>query len=152
MILVRFMNKRTIIILVLCAALIAAVTIISLRKDPAVTGLYLNTAPALPNNEESDKEVAEVKEFRSKGSDIYLIIGIRDLDTEDIIEVTWTISGKDENTVFQENTISPEIPGSGEIIIYLLKRNDEYPEGYYIIEAMLNDSHKMQIEFIIDAG
>jgi hypothetical protein len=65
--------------------------------------------------------------------------------------VTWTISGKDENTVFQENTISPEIPGSGEIIIYLLKRNDEYPEGYYIIEAMLNDSHKMQIEFIIDA-
>ena len=151
MILVRFMNKRTIIILVLCTALIAAVTIISLKKDPGITGLYLNTAPALPNNEESDKEVAEVKEFRSKGSDIYLIIGIRDLDTEDIIEVTWTISGKDENTVFQENTISPEIPGSGEIIIYLLKRNDEYPEGYYIIEATLNNSHKMQIEFIIDA-
>ena len=145
------MNKRTIIILVLCTALIAAVTIISLRKDPAVTGLYLSDAPALSHNEETDKEVAKVQEFQSKGSDIYLIIGIRDLDTEDIIEVTWTIEDNDEDTVFQENTISPEVPGSGEIIIYLLKRNGEYPEGYYTIEAILNDLYKMQLEFIVNA-
>ena len=143
------MNKRTIIILVLCAAIIAAVTIISLRKDPAITGLYLNTVPDLPNNEEGTKEVAEVSEFQSKGSDIYLIIGIRDLDTEDTIEVTWTIVDNDEDTVIQENTISPEVPGSGEIIIYLLKRDDGYPEGHYNIEAKLNDFRKMQIEFII---
>jgi hypothetical protein len=145
------MNKRTIIILVLCAALIAAVAVVSLKKDPGITGLYLNTVPSLPYNEESDQDDAEVKEFPAKDSDIYLIISIRNLDTEDIIEVTWTISDKDESTVFQENTISPEIPGSGEIIIYLLKRDDEYPEGYYIIEAMLNDSHKTQVEFIVGA-
>jgi len=145
------MNKRTIIILVLCAALIAAVTIISLRKDPAITGLYLSDAPALSYEEETDKEVAKVKEFQSKGSDIYLIIGIRDLDTEDIIEVSWTISDKDGGIIFQENTISPERAGSGEIIIYLLKRNGEYPEGYYTIEANLNGLRKMQIEFTIDA-
>jgi len=145
------MNKRTIIILVLCAALIAAVTIISLRKDPAITGLYLSDAPALSYEEETDKEATKVKEFQSKGSDIYLIIGIRDLDTEDIIEVSWTISDKDDDIVFQENTISPERAGSGEIIIYLLKRNGEYPEGYYTIEAMLNDLRQMQIEFTIDA-
>ncbi|MFC2145091.1 hypothetical protein ACFLQQ_02050, partial [Actinomycetota bacterium] len=141
----------TIIILVLCAALIAAVTIISLRKDPGITGLYLNTVPGLPNNEKGNKEVATIREFQTKDSDIYLIIDIRDLDIGDIIEVTWTIAGKDENTVFQENTISPEIPGSGEIIIYLLKRNDEYPEGHYNIEVTLNDSHKMQFEFIVRA-
>jgi hypothetical protein len=145
------MNKRTIIILVLCAALIAAVTIISLRKDPAITGLYLSDAPALSHEEETDKEITKVKEFQSKGSDIYLIIGIRDLETEDIIEVSWTISDKDGGTIFQENTISPEKAGSGEIIIYLLKRNGEYPEGYYTIEAMLNGLRKMQIEFTIDA-
>ena len=145
------MNKRTIIILVLCTALIAAVTIISLRKDPAITGLYLNDAPTLSHKEETDKEISEVKEFQSKGSDIYLIIGIRDLDTEDIIEVTWTISDKDGDTIFQENTISPERPGSGEIIIYLLKRNGEYPEGYYTIEANLNDSLKIENEFITRA-
>ena len=52
------MNKRTIIILILCAAIIAAVTIISLRKDPAITGLYLSDAPALSYEEETDKEVA----------------------------------------------------------------------------------------------
>ena len=145
------MNKRTIIILVLCAALIAAVTIISLRKDPAITGLYLSDAPALPHEEKTDKEVTKVKEFQSKGSDIYLIIGIRDLETEDIIEVSWTISDKDGGTIFQENTINPERAGSGEIIIYLLKRNGEYPEGYYTIEANLNGLRKMQIEFTIDA-
>jgi hypothetical protein len=145
------MNKRTIIILVLCAALIAAVTIISLRKDPAITGLYLSDAPALSHEEETDKEITKVKEFQSKGSDIYLIIGIRDLENEDIIEVSWTISDKDGGTIFQENTISPERAGSGEIIIYLLKRNGEYPEGYYTIEANLNGLRKMQIEFTIDA-
>lgn len=139
------MNKRTIIILVLCAALIAAVTIISLKKDPAITGLYLSGAPTL-----SHKEVAEVKEFQSKGSDIYLIISIRDLDTEDIIEVSWAISDKDGGTIFQENTISPERPGSGEIIIYLLKRNGEYPEGHYTVKAMLNGSNKMENEFTVD--
>ena len=42
------MNKRTIIILVLCAALIAAVAVVSLKKDPGITGLYLNTVPSLP--------------------------------------------------------------------------------------------------------
>ncbi len=145
------MNKRTIIILILCAAIIAAVTIISLRKDPAITGLYLSDAPALSYEEETDKEVAKVKEFQSKGSDIYLIISMRDLGTEDIIEVSWTVSDKNSGTIFQENTISPERAGSGEIIIYLLKRNGEYPEGYYTIEVMLNDLSKMQIEFTIDA-
>ena len=145
------MNKRTIIILVLCAALIAAVTIISLRKDPAITGLYLSDAPILSHKEEIDKEVAEVKEFQSEGSDIYLIIGIRDLGTEDTIEVTWTISNKDGDTIFQENTISPERPGSGEIIIYLLKRDETYPEGEYIIEAVLNSSQKIQAEFEVIA-
>ncbi len=145
------MNKRTIIILVLCAALIAAVTIISLREDPAITGLYLNDAPALPHEGETDKEVEEVKEFQSKSSDIYLIIGIRDLDTDDVIEVTWTLSDKNGDAIFQENTINPERAGSGEIIIYLLKRNGKYPEGYYTIEAMLNDSSKMENEFTVDA-
>ena len=145
------MNKRTIIILVLCAALIAAVTIISLRKEPAITGLYLSDAPTLSHNEETDKEVAKVQEFQSKGSDIYLIICIRDLDTEDTIEVSWTTSDEDVDSIFQENTISPERPGSGEIIIYLLKRDGTYPEGDYIIEAVLNDLHKMQVEFTIDA-
>ena len=145
------MNKRTIIILVLCAALIAAVTIISLMKDPAITGLYLSDEPILSHKEEIDKEVAEVKEFQSKDSDIYLIIGIRDLGTEDTIEVTWTISNKDGDTIFQENTISPERPGSGEIIIYLLKRDGTYPEGDYIIEAVLNSSQKIQAEFVVIA-
>ena len=145
------MNKRTIIILVLCAALIAAVTIISLMKDPAITGLYLSDEPILSHKEEIDKEVAEVKEFQSKDSDIYLIIGIRDLGTEDTIEVTWTISAKDGDTIFQENTISPERPGSGEIIIYLLKRDETYPEGDYIIEAVLNSSQKIQAEFEVIA-
>ncbi|MEE8325311.1 MAG: hypothetical protein V3R31_06610 [Candidatus Humimicrobiaceae bacterium] len=145
------MNKRTIIILVLCAALIAAIAIISLKKDPAITGLYLSGAPTFSQKEKTDEEPASVKDFQSKGSDIYLIIGIRDLDTNDTIEVTWTISGKDEDIVFQENTISPERSGSGEIIIYLLKRDDEYPGENYIIEVMLNGSNKMQIGFTIDA-
>ena len=143
------MNKRTIIILVLCAALVAAVIIISLRKDPGISGLYLNSEPALSYKEETDKEAATIKEFQSKDSDVYLIIGIRDLDTEDIIEVTWTISGKDGDTIFQENTINPERPGSGEIIIYLLKRDGTYPEGDYIIEAVLNSSQKTQAEFMV---
>jgi len=145
------MNKRTIIILVLCAALIAAVTIISLRKDPAITGLYLSSAPALTHNEETDKGAPEVKEFQGKVSDIYLIISIRDLDTEDIIEVTWMISDKDGDAIFQENTISPEGSGSGEIIIYLLKRDAEYPEGDYIVEAILNSSQKIKTGFIVTA-
>jgi hypothetical protein len=145
------MNKRTIIILVLCAALIAAVTIISLGKDPAITGLYLSDAPSLSYEEETDKEVTKVKEFQSKGSDIYLIISIRDLVAEDIIEVSWVISDRKGDIIFQENTISPERAGSGEIIIYLLKRNGEYPEGYYTIEANLNDLSQIQIEFTIDA-
>ncbi len=145
------MNKRTIIILVLCAALIAAIAIISLKKDPAITGLYLSDAPTFSQKEKTGEGPASVKDFQSKGSDIYLVIDIRDLDTSDTIEVTWTISGKDEDIVFQENTISPERSGSGEIIIYLLKRDDEYPGENYIIEVMLNGSNKMQIGFTIDA-
>jgi hypothetical protein len=144
------MNKRTIIILVLCAALIAAVTIISLRKDPAITGLFLSDTPAFSDREETDKETAPLKEFQGNNSDIYLIIGIRDLDTEDTIEVTWMISNRDGSNVFQENTISPEQPGSGEIIIYLLKRDGEYPEGNYTIEAILNNTSKTQTGFTIN--
>ena len=121
------MNKRTIIILVLCAALIAAVAVISLRKDPGITGLYLSNVPTFDDAGDIDK--GSTAQFQSEGSDIFLIISVRDLDTEDKIEVNWTVSGSGTGTIFQENTISPEKSGSGEIIIYLLKRDKAYPEG-----------------------
>lgn len=140
------MNKRTIIILVLCAALIAVVAIISLRKDPGIKGLYLNSSPTSFTEAQNDDE-ENIPEFQSEDSDIYLIIEIRDLDTEDTIEIIWSISSGDSGHVFQENTVRPENPGSGEIIIYLLKRDDAYPEGDYNIEAVLNGSQKAIAEF-----
>lgn len=143
------MNKRTIIILVLCAALIAAVAVISLIKDPGITGLYLSSVPTFDDTGDIDKR--STARFQSEGSDIFLIIGIRDLDTEDKIEVSWTISGSGSGVIFQENTISPKESGSGEIIIYLLKRDKAYPEGDYIVEAVLNSSQKIRAEFVVTA-
>ena len=143
------MNKRTIIILVLCAALIAAVAVISLRKDPGITGLYLSSVPTFDDAGDIDK--GSTARFQSEGSDIFLIISVRDLDTEDKIEVNWTISGSGSGTIFQENTMSPKKSGSGEIIIYLLKRDGAYPEGDYIVEAVLNSSQKIQAEFVVTA-
>ena len=143
------MNKRTIIILVLCAALLAAVAVISLRKDPGITGLYLSSTPTINNTRDTDRN--STAEFQSEGTDIFLIISIRDLDTEDKIEVIWTISGGGDDTIFQENTVSPKKPGSGEIIIYLLKRDIAYPEGDYTVEAVLNNSQKVQAGFTVTA-
>jgi hypothetical protein len=141
------MNKRTIIILVLCAALLAAIAVISLRKDPGITGLYLSGVPTFDDAGDIDK--ISTARFQSEGSDIFLIISVRDLDTEDKIEVSWTVSGT--GTIFQENTISPKNSGSGEIIIYLLKRDGAYPEGDYTVEAVLNNSQKIQAGFVVIA-
>ncbi|MCJ7666642.1 MAG: hypothetical protein MUO59_07905 [Actinobacteria bacterium] len=143
------MNKRTIIILVLCAALIAVVAVISLRKDPGISGLYLSDAPTFNDTVDTDRKSRA--EFQSEGTDIFLIISIRDLSTEDEIEVSWTISGSGGTTIFQENTVSPNNPGSGEIIIYLLKRDMAYPEGDYTVEAVLNNSQKIKVGFTVTA-
>jgi hypothetical protein len=142
------MGKRNIIIIITITIIliIAAVTIIYTK--PTIENLYLCSDK---NYSADEKDHDDSFHFKSTDTDIYLVIEVRSVTTDDEIKAMWIKIDDDFSEIIQKNIIYPEKKGSGMIMISLVKKNDKYSPGTYSVEVYLN-GHKEAIEdfFILE--
>jgi hypothetical protein len=140
------MKKRDIIIILILTALIIIVLITTLQKNPEIENIYLS------NNKDFDFSNPVQNDdygFTCNGPDIYLIIKAKNLTINDELNVKWEKTKNSISELIQENTIKPEVSGSGKIVIALIKRNGIYADGNYNVKIYLNGENKISKKFSI---
>lgn len=140
------MKKINIIILIICTIILIIVSITVMQKRPDIETIYLSS--------DRDSSFDKLKQnnnyyFDSRNLDIYLIIEVKHLTTEDEIKVEWEKIENSSYKIIQKNIVNPEQKGSGKIIISLVKKNDIYPPGNYNVRIYLNGSSKISKKFYI---
>lgn len=140
------MKKINIIILIICTIILIIVSITVMQKRPDIENIYLSS--------DRDSSFDKLKQnnnyyFDSRNLDIYLIIEVKHLTTEDEIKVEWEKIENSSYKIIQKNIVNPEQKGSGKIIISLVKKNDMYPPGNYNVRIYLNGVSKISKKFYI---
>lgn len=140
------MKKINIIILIICTIILIIVSITVMQKRPDIESIYLSS--------DRDSSFDKLKQnnnyyFDSRNLDIYLIIEVKHLTTEDEIKVEWEKIENSSYKIIQKNIVNLEQKGSGKIIISLVKKNDIYPPGNYNVRIYLNGSSKISKKFYI---
>lgn len=140
------MKKINIIILIICTIILIIVSITVMQKRPDIESIYLSS--------DRDSSFDKLKQnnnyyFDSRNLDIYLIIEVKHLTTEDEIKVEWEKIENSSYKIIQKNIVNLEQKGSGKIIISLVKKNDMYPPGNYDVRIYLNGSSKISKKFYI---
>ncbi|PIU29538.1 MAG: hypothetical protein COT09_00305 [Candidatus Hydromicrobium americanum] len=140
------MKKINIIILIIYTIILIIVSITVMQKRPDIENIYLSS--------DRDSSFDKLKQnnnyyFDSRNLDIYLIIEVKHLTTEDEIKVEWEKIENSSYKIIQKNIVNPEQKGSGKIIISLVKKNDMYPPGNYNVRIYLNGSSKISKKFYI---
>jgi len=122
------------------------VSITILQKKPDIENIYLSSSKDSSLNElNQDNQYY----FNSRNSNIYLIINVKYLTSEDEIRVEWEKTEDNSNEIIQSNTVKPEQNGSGKIIILLVKKNGIYSPGSYNVNVYLNEGNKISEKFYI---
>jgi hypothetical protein len=129
------MGKRNIIIIIIITIVLitAAVTIIYTKPD--IVNLYLCSDKNLLSDVQNQNDIYY---FKSTQADIYLVIEVKNIKTDDEIKAMWRKIDDDFSEIIQKNIVYPEKKGSGRIIISLAKRDDRYSPGFYSVEVYLN--------------
>jgi hypothetical protein len=140
------MKKRNILIIIILTIILAIVSITTLQKKPDIENIYLSSSKDSSLNELSQYNH---NYFNSRNSNIYLIINVKHLTTEDEIRVEWEKIEDNSNEIIQSNTVKPEQKGSGKIIILLVKKNGIYSPGSYNVKVYLNRDNKISEKFYI---
>ncbi len=141
------MKKINIIILIICTIILIIVSITTvIKKRPDIENIYLSS--------DRDSSFDQLKQnnnhyFDGRNLDIYLIIEVKHLTTEDEIKVQWEKIENSSCKIIQKNIVNPEQKGSGKIIISLVKKNDIYPSGNYNVRVYLNGGSKISKKFYI---
>ena len=141
------MKKINIIILIICTIILIIVSITTvIKKRPDLENIYLSS--------DRGSSFDQLKQnnnyyFDSQNLDIYLIIEVKHLTTEDEIKVQWEKIENSSCKIIQKNIVNPEQKGSGKIIISLVKKNDMYPPGNYNVRIYLNGGSKISKKFYI---
>jgi hypothetical protein len=141
------MKKINIIILIICTIILIIVSIITvIKKRPDIENIYLSS-----NRDSSFDQLKQNNNyyFDGRNLDIYLIIEVKHLTTEDEIKVQWEKIENSSCKIIQKNIVNPEQKGSGKIIISLVKKNDMYPSGGYNVRVYLNGGSKISKKFYI---
>jgi hypothetical protein len=140
------MRKRDIIIIVIITIIlvIAAVTIIYTK--PGIENLYLysgeDSSAGVQNNDDSYF-------FKSTQTNIYLVIEVRSIATDDEIKAMWRKNDDGFSELIQKNIVYPEKNGSGKIIISLVRKDGRYLPGFYSVEVYLNGHRDATEDFYI---
>jgi len=140
------MSKTSIVIIIVCTAIIAAVAFFTLMEKPGIEDIYLINSD---NIESASLEDSGVKDFPCRDSSIYVIIPVQSVKSGDLLKVEWVFMGGNGQQVVQKDNIRLEDGGGGRIAVYLLKRDSSYEPGDYMVKADYNGLQQKQALFTI---
>jgi hypothetical protein len=138
------MKKRDIIIIFILTVLVIIILTATLQKNPEIENIYLSNNKDFDFNELTHNNNYN---FKTNGSDIYLIIKVKNLTKDDEIKVVWEKTKDSTSGIEQENTIKPGGAGSGKIVVMFVKRNGIYSDGDYNVKVYLNGENKISKKF-----
>lgn len=141
------MSKRTIILLLVCTAILIAVSVTAIHHEPAISDIFISSTKDI--SEAQMESLPASAEFNDPASDIYLIILARYLTEDDSIEVRWHLKEGGKYRLVQEDSITPEKKGSGKIIVSLARKNSLHREGDYMVEVLLTGLEKVSKSFSV---
>ncbi|MBN2073389.1 MAG: hypothetical protein JW770_05535 [Actinobacteria bacterium] len=141
------MSKRTVIILVICTVILVAASVTTIHQDPDISGISITSNKDI--NENEMQSLPGTVEFKDPASDIYLVILVKYLTTDDRIIVRWHFDKNGKYGVVQQDSITPGNKGSGKIVISLAKKDNRHPEGNYRVEVILNGKQKVSKTFSV---
>lgn len=142
------MSKISIVIIIFCTAIIAAVVFFTLREEPGMEDIYLVSRE---NIEEVYPEDNRIKDFHNADPGIYVIIPVKDVKSGDLVKIEWISVGENSHKTVQKDSIEIEKNGSGNIAAYFLKRDSAYYTGEYKVRAKYNDIQEKEALFTIYA-
>ncbi len=144
------MSRRNIILLVVCTLILIVVSISTIQKEPGIREAFLSSSKD-PSQDEIETD-GQYYYFEDLESDIYLILSVKDLATDDQIIIKWNILENGTEELLQENTIYPDQNGSGEIVVSFVKRNESYAQGLYRVDIYLNNDSQLFRQFLLSGG
>jgi len=143
------MSKRSIIILIICTIILIIVSVTTVYNKPEIKDIYISSNKNLIFEESNNNN--EPIHIDSLKSNIYLTLIVRYLSVEDEIKINWERVENNEEKIIQQNILHPEKSGSGEIVVSLVRKNQELIPGRYNVEIFLNNKKSITKEFYINA-
>jgi hypothetical protein len=144
------MNRKSIVILILLAAILAAVIYTLLIKEPLIEKVIITEKKSLSETELLSISTDKTSEFVLKNnSDIYAIFKVKNLETGNTINIRWFIVKDNKEELVQEDSFATKKEGSGQIVIGLIMKNNAYERGNYRMEYTLSGGAPIFVNFII---
>jgi hypothetical protein len=140
------MSKISIIIIIICTAIIAVAVFFSFREETGIKDIYLLSCENIEEESVKDKNI---RDFPSHDSSIYVIIPAAGIETSDRLHIVWIFIGEGGNEIIQKDDIEVEDEGSGYIAVYLLKTDSAYYPGNYRVSVDYNGIMEKQLSFTI---
>ena len=99
------MSKTSIIIIIICTAIIAAVVFFTIREEPGIKDIYLLSSKSISEDSLKDSGMTD---FNSNDSNIYLVIPVAGVKSGDVLDVEWVYIGENGNEIIQRDNIGIE--------------------------------------------
>ena len=144
------MNKKTVIILILLAAIFAAAIYTLLIKEPLIEKVIITEKKSLSEAEMQSLPSDKTDDFvLSSSSAIYAIFIVKDLKTGNTINIKWFKIKDSKEELMQDDSVSTKKEGSGQIAAGLIMKDDTYEPGNYRMEYDLNGGTPISVNFTV---
>lgn len=142
------MTRRSIVLILVITAIITSIAFISLSKEKAIDYVVLSKNSDV-YLDKTDISSNESYVFESN-SEIYAIIMLKNIKTNDRINVKWKKIEENKEILIQEDNIIEKNEGSGPLVISLLRKNNKHNPGNYILYTSLNENPAIEKQFTIN--
>ena len=144
------MNRKSIVILILLAAIFAAVIYTLLIKEPLIEKVSITEKKSLSVAEMQSQTSDKTDSFIFNNSPgIYAIFIVKDLEIGNTIAIKWFKIKDSKEELVQEDSVTTKKEGSGQIATGLIMKDDAYEPGIYRMEYALNGGTPISMDFEI---
>jgi hypothetical protein len=144
------MNRKSIVTLIILAAIFAAVIYTLLVKEPLIEKVIITEKKSLSETEIQNQVSDKTDDFiLNNSSGIYAIFIVKDLKTGNIINIKWFKTKDLEEELIQEDSVITKKEGSGQIATGFIMKNSSYEQGSYRLEYALNGGPLISVNFAV---
>jgi hypothetical protein len=144
------MNRKSVVILILLAAIFAAVIYSMLIKEPLIGKVIISEKNSLSEAEIQSLQSGKKDDFVFiNSSGIYAIFIVKDLEIGNTINIKWFKIKDPKEELVQDDSVTTKKEGSGQIVTGFIMKNDAYEPGNYRLEYSLNGGTPFSVNFAV---